>query len=311
MSLKKLSLLAVLVMVAGVLAACGGGAEYPSGPITMMVPFRAGGGTDTQARVLAVEMEEVLGQPINVINNTGAGGTVGVQELLASEADGQTIAFVVSVAVAVNPQLQELPFGVEDVKVVGISSIFQSALVTSGDAPYNTWDEFLTYAKENPGLKYMFLGADNRIVMEAIAEIEGLEIEYVPADGGAALAPAIIAGDVDFGFSGGIHSRFLETGEMKVLLNMNASGPLMATPDVPSGQDLYGISDEVQGGLIVPADTSDEVVDALSAAFKTAVESEAYADVMANLQFPANYVPYPEAQGVWQGFEDAFAATLE
>ena len=310
MNLKKLSLLAVMMVATALMAACGG-ASYPSGPITMMVPFRAGGGTDTQGRVIAAEMEKVLGQPVNVVNNTGAGGTVGMQELLASEADGQTISYAVSVAVVNNNQLNGLDYGVDDFKVLGIASIFQVAMVTGGDAPYDTWEEFVAYAKENPGLKYMFLGQEGRLSMEIIAEAEGIELEYVPADGGAAVPPAILAGDVDIAFSGGIHIRFLETGEMKALLNMNSTGPLATTPDIPASIDLYGVANDVQGGLLVPAGVSDDIVDQLAAAFKTAVESDAFIETMANVQTPIQYIPYPAAQTEWQAQYDAFAESLK
>ncbi|MEM7118112.1 MAG: tripartite tricarboxylate transporter substrate binding protein [Chloroflexota bacterium] len=304
--MKKMKyLFLTLVMLLG-LAACGGG-EYPTQPITLMIPFRAGGGTDTQGRILAEHMSETLGQPVNVVNNAGAGGTVGMQELLASEADGHTVLFGVSVAATVNNQLQGLDYDMSDVQMIGVGSTFQSAIVTGGDAPFSTWDEFVTHAKENPGLKFMFLGQDNRVMMEAIAAQEGLEIEYVPADGGAALAPAIIAGDVDLGFSGGIHSRFLETGEMQVLLNMN-NGPLLATPDVPAAKDLYGISSEIQGGMLVPASTPDDVVATLAEAFEAAANSAQFAEMMDNIQMQLTYLGPDDAQARWQQFQDDFAA---
>ncbi|MEM7801246.1 MAG: tripartite tricarboxylate transporter substrate binding protein [Chloroflexota bacterium] len=308
MSLKKMSLMVVLLITAILVTACGGG-EYPAGPITMMVPFRAGGGTDTQGRVLAAEMEAVLGQPVNVINNTGAGGTVGVQELIASEPDGLTMALVASTAVTVNPQLQGLTYTPEDIKVVGIASTFQVAMVTGGNAPYDTWDEWVAFAQANPGQKYMFLGQEGRQLMEVIAEIEGLEVEYVPADGGAAVAPALLAGDVDIAFSGGIHSRFLETGEMKVLMNLMSTGDLVATPGLPSSIDVYGVANNVQAILLVPADVSDEVVEQIGSAFKTAVDSDAYAETMANIQFPVTYMAYPDSQTEIQLQFDAFAAS--
>lgn len=314
MKIRRSILLVATLVGALVLSACVPIAEegsYPSEPITMIVPFRAGGTTDSQARTLAALMEESLGQPINVVNSGGAGGTVGAQELLAAGTDGHTMAFTPSIAVTTNPILQELDFGVENFIVVGVANTFQTALVTGGESPYDTWEEFVAYAKENPGLKYMFLGQDNRVVMEAIAEQEGLEIEYVPADGGAALAPALISGDVDFGFSGGVHSRFLETGEMKVLLNMNASGPLMATPDVPAGIDLYGVSSEVQGGILVPAGTPDDVVSAIGDALASAVEADEYIDLMSNIQMPITYLAYPESQETWQAIYDEFAAAVE
>ncbi|MEM7346554.1 MAG: tripartite tricarboxylate transporter substrate binding protein [Chloroflexota bacterium] len=287
--MKKYIIGLVVIVGSMILAACGGG-SYPNKPITMMVPYRAGGGADTQARIIAAAMEETLGQPINVVNNPGAGGTVGTQELLASDADGYTIAFSVSSAVTINPIIQELEYSIDDIAVLGILSTFQTAIVTGGDAPYNTWDEFVAYAKENPGQKFMFLGPEARLSMEQIAATEGLEFEYVPAQGGADLGPALLSGDIDFGFSGGIHSRFLESGEMKVLLSMTSTGDLLATPDVPKSSDLYGTANDVQAVIVAPGDISDDVATALENAVKTASESSAYEEVLGNLQFPRTYM---------------------
>ncbi len=306
MNLRKMMFLAIVVIATALSAACGGG-SYPSGPVTMMVPFRAGGGTDTQGRVIAAEMEAVLGQPVNVVNNTGAGGTVGVQELLASEADGQTVGFVVSSATTTSPVLQGLDYGPSDLKMIGTAGTFQVAMVVGAEGP-DTWDEWVAFAKANPGQKYMFLGPDARLTMQQIAEQEGIELEYVAADGGAAIAPALLAGDIDIAFSGGIHSRFLETGEMKVLLNLNSTGDLMATPGLPTSMDMYGVANDVQSLLAVPADTPDDVVDALAAAFKTAVESDAYAEVMANIQFPVTYADGPTTQSTLQEQYENFIA---
>ena len=307
MNVRKLFTLCAALMIALVaLTACGGG-SYPNKPITMMVPYRAGGGTDTQARVIAKVMEEELGQPINVINNPGAGGTVGAQELLAADADGYTIALAVSSGVTINPIIQELDYSISDFKVAAVMGTFQSAIVTGGEAPYSTWDEFVAFAKENPGQKFLFLGPEVKLAMEKIAAQEGIELEYVPAQGGADLGPALLSGDVDLGFSGGIHSRFLESGEMKVLLNMNSTGPLMATPDIPSSMDKgYGVAVDVQSGVVAAGGIPDDVFEALANAAEKAANSDDYKEVMANLAFPITFTKAPDAQGVWQAQADAF-----
>ena len=124
--------------------------------------------------------------------------------------------------------------------------------------------------------------------------------------GGADLGPAILAGDVDFGFSGGIHNRFLETGEMKVLLNMNSTGPLETTPDVPSAFELYGASVDAQGALAAPGGTPDEVLEVLAKAAKAAADSDAYAEVMANIQYPITYMDSAAAQAELQRQADNF-----
>ena len=150
--------------------------DYPNKPITLIVPYNAGGGTDTQSRALATTMEEVLGQPINIVNTPGAGGTVGMQEMLAAEPDGYTIAGAPTIALINNPIIQGLDYGVADVNFAGTTGLFQSAMVAAGDAPYDTWDEFIAYAKENPGTKWYSLGQAETLMMNKIAEQEGIEI---------------------------------------------------------------------------------------------------------------------------------------
>lgn len=307
-----LRLVAALFATALIATACGGDAadDYPESAITMMVPFREGGGADRQGRALAAVLETELGQPVNVINNAGAGGTVGAQELLAADPDGLTIAFVVSGAATVSPLINDLDYGIDDFTVVGVTSTFQSAIVTRADAPYDTWDEFVAYALENPGLKYASLGPETALAMDEMAAAEGIEYEAVPAQGGADLAPLLFSGDVDFGFSGGIHSRFLD-GEspaesMKVLLNLNSTGPLEATPDVPASFDIYERAVDVQGGLIVHADTDEAIVEKLAAALAVAADSDGYNEVLAGLQFPKTFTGYPDAQAIWKAQADNF-----
>lgn len=271
-------------------APAGGGSDYPNKPITMIIPYNAGGGTDTQARSLIPTMEEILGQPINVVNSPGAGGTVGIQEMLAADPDGYTIAGSPTGSLITNPVIQGLEYSVADVSFAGTTGLFQSAMVAAGDAPYDTWDEFVAYAKENPGTKWYSLGAAPTYSMETIAAAEGIEMEIIPGTGGATIAPTLLAGDADVSFSGGIHANFLESGEMKVLLNLNSTGPLLATPDVESGFDRYGVSNDNAMVIVAPGGTPAEIVEKLSAAVEAAAASEDYAKVMDGIKYPVKFM---------------------
>lgn len=299
MTYRKHLFLTLIVIAMLALAGCvevgtgPGGADasdYPNKPITMIIPYNAGGGTDTQARALIPTMEEILGQPINVVNTPGAGGTVGVQEMLAAEPDGYTITGSPTGSLITNPVIQGLGYTVADVAFAGTTGLFQSAIVASGDAPYDTWDEFLDYARENPGTKWYSLGQAPSYSLETIAATEGIEMEIIPGTGGATILPALAAGDADISFSGGIHAKFLESGEMKVLLNLNSTGSLMATPDAEDGFARYGVSNDNAMVIIAPAGTPAEIVEKLSAAVEAAAASDEYAQVMDGIKYPVKFM---------------------
>lgn len=260
--------------------------NYPNKPITLIIPYNAGGGTDTQGRALAVVMEEELGQPINVVNAPGAGGTVGIQEMLAADPDGYTIAGSTTSAVILNPIVQGLDYSVANLAFAGTTGLFQSAIVASGDAPYDTWDEFVDYALENPGTKWYSIGQSMTVMMEQIAETEGIEMEIVPGTGGATILPALAAGDADISNSGGIHARYLESGEMKVLLNLNSTGPLMANPEAESGFERYGLSSDNAMVIVTSANVPADILSKLSAAVEVAAASDGYAEIMDTIKYP-------------------------
>lgn len=285
-------------------------ADYPEKPITVIVPTKAGGGVDTQARALVAAMEEELGQPVNIVNKPGAGGTVGLQQLMAMRPDGYTIAMNASVSFLQNPITQGLDMGVEDFTILGTTGAFQTALVASGEAPFSGWDEFVAHAKANPGTKWYSLGKATVVVMEAIAAAEGIEMDIVPGQGGATVAPTLIAGDADVSFSGGVHSKFLPSGELQVLLSTLATGQLQATPDVPNSQERYGVSLANNMTVLAPAGLPDDVVAKLEAAVETAANSAGYAEIMERIQYPVTYMNSADSTAQYLADEAGFKALL-
>ena len=285
-------------------------ADYPKRAITVIVPTKAGGGVDTQARALVTAMEAQLGQPVKIVNKPGAGGTVGLQQLKAMRPDGYTIAMAASVSFLQNPITQGLDMGVEDFTVLGTTGAFQTALVASGKAPFQGWDEFVAHAKANPGTKWYSLGKATVVVMQAIAKAEGIEMNIVPGQGGATVAPTLIAGDADVSFSGGVHSKFLPSGELQVLLSTLSSGQLMATPDVPNSQERYGVSLANNMTVLAPAGLPQDVLAKLEAAVEAAAKSEGYAEVMNKIQYPVTYSNSADATAQYLLDEAGFKALL-
>lgn len=285
-------------------------AEFPTKPITVIVPTKAGGGVDTQARALVQVMEQELGQSINIVNKPGAGGTVGLQQLRAMQPDGYTIGMSASVSFLQNPATQEMDMGVADFTIVGTTGAFQVAMVASGEAPFKSWDEFVAHAKANPGTKWYSLGKATVLVMQAIAEAEGIEMDIVPGQGGATVAPTLIAGDADLSVSGGVHSKFLPTGELQVLLSLLSTGELMASPDVPNAQERYGVSLTNNMTVTAPAGLPEDVLAKLEAAVMTAANSQTYADTMAKISFPVTYMNAADSTAHYLEAEAGFKGLL-
>lgn len=285
-------------------------AEFPTKPITVIVPTKAGGGVDTQARALVQVMEEELGQSINIVNKPGAGGTVGLQQLRAMRPDGYTIGMNASVSFLQNPATQGMDMGVADFSILGTTGAFQVALVASGKAPFKGWDEFVAHAKANPGTKWYSLGKSTVLVMQAIAKAEGIEMDIVPGQGGATVAPTLIAGDADLSVSGGVHSKFLPTGELQVLLSLLSTGELMASPDVPNAQERYGVSLTNNMTVTAPAGLPEDVLAKLEAAVMKAAQSQVYADTMAKIRFPVTYMNSADSTAHYLEAEASFKGLL-
>lgn len=307
----KKDLFLVVIMLASLFASTFA-QDYPSKPIEVFIPFRAGGGTDTLGRVFAAELEAALGTPVNVSNPTGGGGTAAMQRLALTEADGHTLAVTVSEAITTNPLLQDLTIQPQDFDFLGTVSTYQSALVANSNAPYDNLDEFVAYAKENPGLKYMYLGAVNRQLVENLAAEHGLEIDYLIGQGGADIIQPLLNEELDLAFSGGIHVRNL-TGDGPTLKVIAATGTqrLVATPDVLTLAEAgYEGELEITMMVVAPAGLPDDVKATLAAAVKAVTESDAFIAAADNLKFPVSYVSAEETAAMSQAAYDNLVELL-
>jgi len=147
---------AVALVVLGLTTGLAVAADYPTKSVTMFIPFSAGGSMDSSSRVLAAGAEKVLGKPFVMINKTGGGGTVALGVLANEKPDGYTISAATSTGIFRIPVQRKVPFK----PLADFTHLFAYAAVSSGvvvkpDAPWNTWQEFIDYAKKNPGkVKY-------------------------------------------------------------------------------------------------------------------------------------------------------------
>jgi tripartite-type tricarboxylate transporter receptor subunit TctC len=255
--------------------------EFPTRPITWVVPFAPGGITDTTSRIVAEEMARSLGQSVIIDNRGGAGGTVGTEQVARAKPDGYTMIYGTQGTMAANVTLRkELTYdplkSFLPVHLVGESP---NLFVAFEGAPYNSVPEFIAYAKANPG-KVTFsssgVGTATHLVAELFKTVTGIEMLHVPYKGSAPALNDLIAGRLDVMFdypvSVGPH---VEAGKLKVLAT-TAPDRLRAFPKAPTMAELglKEMTTQSWSSIMVPAGTPAAIVDKLAAAAHAALASE-------------------------------------
>lgn len=178
---------------------------WPSRPITFIVPYGAGGYTDTVGRITAAYVEKALGKPVVVESRPGGGGIVGTQAVADAAPDGYTFCVCSVGAISVVPFAQKVRYDpVRDIEPVTIVSSIVQAVVTKKDLPIKTMAELVSYAKSNPGkLNYgsSGLGGLTHYAVELFQARTGTKMVHVPFKGGAQAMVAVVAGDIDLSFA--------------------------------------------------------------------------------------------------------------
>lgn len=262
-------------------------AEYPEKPVTLVIPYKAGGSTETMARVYSKALAKELGANVVVKTRPGAGGAVGASEVAAAAPDGYTLLFAASTSLLWPPLTQKVTYTLDSFTYVGQITEYQQAIVAKANAPYGTMEELLGHAKSGK-LNYADQSAISRIFINYIGKQEGVTWTGIPTKGGGEMVPFLLGGKVDFAWSGGIHNRY--GNKMKVLASMNA-GRLVASPDIPSISEKYGVSMPSQAVIVVPKGTPAEVVARIETAMEAASKDADFADLVTKkLKFPVKFI---------------------
>ncbi len=216
---KTISLMALSSMFC-LISLATASAQYPTSPVSLIVPFGPGGSTDTIARSIAPMLEEKLGQSIIVVNKSGASGAVGTSFTLSKPADGQTVlASAETPAVFRTMGLSEKSFS--DFTPIMMLGRLTPTVTVNADAPWNTIEELITYAKANPGkvtAGYAGPGTTGHIAALLFAEAAGIKLKTIPFGGGGKVNIALLGGHVDvvFNLLGSVIDPY-RAGKMKVL----------------------------------------------------------------------------------------------
>jgi len=194
--LMMLLLLFLTVLIAGPVAA----AEWPTKPLTLIIPWAPGGVTDISSRMLVERFKDKLGQPVMINNQGGAGGMTGMRAVLTSAPNGYTFGSgAISSAFSAPFLLKAEPFDLDKVGYIGGYSFQARTVFTLPGKPYKTWAEFVEYAKKNPG-KISAGSGGSQVGMDglkAAAKKEGLKLNYVMFKSGGEASTALLGSHVD------------------------------------------------------------------------------------------------------------------
>lgn len=302
----------ILSIVAGVglLAVTAGGAaaEYPDKPITLVVPYAAGGTTETMARVFSKVLGDALGGTVVVMTRPGAGGAIGATEVSTAKPDGYTLLFAASSTILWPPLAEKVTYTPDSFTFIAKVTDYQQAMVAKEGAPFKTFKELIAYSKDHK-LSFGDQSAISRAFINYIAKKEGVSWTAIPTKGGGEMVPFLLGGKIDFAWSGGVHARY--PGKMEVLASMNAKR-LAAFPDVPSVQELYGISMPSAAVVAAPKGLPDSIRDELAAKIKVALENKELTDLMTKkLLFPVDYAGPAATDAEMKTYTAALKKVLE
>jgi len=263
-------------------------AAWPERPITLIVPWGAGGGTDAVARLIGVELEKELGQPVNVVNRTGGSGVVGHTAIATAKPDGYTIGIITLEITQMHWQgLTKMTY--QDFTPLALVNFDANALMVRNDSPYQTIADVLAAARANPGkLKASGTGQGGSWHLAMARwlvdnKLSGHAIGWVPSTGAAAGLQDLLAGGIDLVSCSLPEARALiEGGRVKPLLLMKDSADAVF-PDVPLYTDSTGKrwNAGVWRGIAAPKGLPRDVSDRLGSALQKIYEGKPYQDFLA------------------------------
>ena len=263
------------------------GQAFPSKPITLIVPWPAGGSTDRHMRTLAEIAGKHLGQNIIVENKPGGGGTLGPGTMArTAKPDGYTISQFPLGMLRI-PHMQKMQWDpLKDfTHIIGVSG-YTFGFTVRADSPYKTFNDYIEAARKNPGkIDYGSTGAGSspHLLMEEVAINAKVQLNHVPFKGNADLQQALLGGHVMAQSDATGWDKFVESGQMRLLVTFREKRT-KRWPNVPTAKELgYGVVSQSPYGLVGPKGMDPAVVKTLHDAFKKAMDDPKHLEVLEQL----------------------------
>jgi tripartite-type tricarboxylate transporter receptor subunit TctC len=287
--------------------------NYPSRPITIIVPFSAGGPSDAMARILAERMKITLGEALLVENVTGAGGSIGVGRAVHSPPDGYTVSFGHLGTHVANGAIYKLGYDlVTDLEPVVLLPSNPMIIVSKKAVPAKSLKEFLDWLKAQPKPPIAGTagaGSGTHIAGLYFENITGIKLQYVPYRGSGPAMNDLVSGQIDLIIDQTSNSiQQVRAGNIRAYA-ITDDKRVESAADIPTVDEagLPGFHMTLWSGFWVPKDTPKEIVTKLNAAAVEALSDPAVRKQLENLglQMPPKDQLTPEALGAWQKAEIA------
>ncbi len=307
--MKRLLMAAALAVT----AIPAGAQDYPNQPITMVVPFSAGGPTDTVTRLIAEPMSEALGAEIVIQNVTGAGGTVAAGQVANAEPDGYTV-LMHHIGMSTAPTLYaNLPYDpLEDFEQVGLVTEVPMTIIGRKDFEPNTLQELVDHVKANQdAVTYANagIGAASQLCGLLFMEATDTQVTEVPYQGTGPALTDLVGGQVDFMCDQTTNTTGqIQAGEVKAYA-VTSEERLESLPDLPTTAEggLPDMQVTVWHGLYVPAGTPEDVVQKLTSALQAALQDPNVVERFAEL----GTTPVSQERATPEAHEETLAAQIE
>jgi putative tricarboxylic transport membrane protein len=263
--------------------------DYPNKPVTLVIPFSPGVAGDTFSRTFAKIAEKYLGQSIAPVNKEGGSGAVGVSHMLAQPADGYTITYHSS-TFAYTMAAEQVPFKSKDIVPIASINADYQVLAVKNDSPFKTFDDFVKYAKANPG-KAKVAGAQtkgtNHVLALKIFQGAGINATYIPDEGGSSSVVAVLGGNVDaLKGSSSVINQQVDAGELR-LLAVSSGERASNRPNVPTFKELgltKIVDENIWRGFFGKPGIPQERLDKLSKVFEQVIKDPEWRNYMKNEQ---------------------------
>ncbi|MFT3664583.1 Bug family tripartite tricarboxylate transporter substrate binding protein [Piscinibacter sp.] len=269
--------------------------KFPAGPVTIVVPFPAGGGVDNLARQLAKKLAERWGQQVLIDNKAGASGFIAAQHVARAAPDGQTLLFTAEPIVSINPLVfKKLPYSVDDfAPISALVSLPQALFVSSSNANIQTVPDLLAYARKNPGrLNYGSFGpaSSPQLAMELFKSLAKVDIQHVPYKGGSPAMVDLGAGTIDMVITGAATAKpMLDAGKVRMIA-ISGKSRSPNHPNVPTFAEV-GLPDmeaTAYLGILAPVKTPQPVMQELTQSVRAVMADRSFVETHV---IPQNQVP--------------------